>query len=159
MYFVRTDIKRFFILRGQSNTDELKEADKEANMTAWQFTKELAYQMFLLDTLDLVDDNRSEDKHAVGFRNAQKRTKDILKEEYKIENPDLELKKELAVCPFARENKKSGITFAHKTVYEYFTAVKLYEDYFARFDSDYFKDKDKDTAAMEVMESFIEAFR
>lgn len=146
-------------LRGQSNTDEFKKADKEANMTAWQFTKELAYQMFLLDTLDLVDDNRSKDKHAVGFRNAQNRAKDVLKEEYKIAGPNLELKRELAVCPFARKNEKGGITFAHKTVYEYFTAVKLYEDYFAKFDDKYFNNNDNDTAAMDITESFIEAFR
>ena len=145
-------------LKGQSNTDGFKEADKKANMTAWQFTKELAYQMCLVDSLDLIDDG-SNDKRAVGFRNAQKRTKYILKEEYKIENPDLELKKELAVCPFAKENGRRGITFAHKTVYEYFTAVKLYEDYFAKFDDKYFNDNDNDTAAMDVMQSFIEAFR
>ena len=146
-------------LRGQSNTDEFKEADKEANMTAWQFTKELAYQMFLLDTLDLVDDNRSEDKHAVGFRNARNRAKDILKEEYKIAEPNLELKKELAVCPFAKKNGKGGITFAHKSVYEYFTAVKLYEDYLVKFNTDYLDNNNEDTAAKEVFESFIEAFR
>lgn len=146
-------------LRGQSNTEEIKEADKETNITAWQFTKELAYQMFLVDSLDLVDDDTSTDRRAVGFRNAQKRTKDILKEKYKIEEPNLDIKKELAVCPFTKENEMGGITFAHKTVYEYFTAVKLYEDYFARFDADYFKANDNDTAAKEVMESFIEAFR
>lgn len=146
-------------LRGQSNTDEFKEADKEANMTAWQFTKELAYQMFLLNTLDLVDDDESKARCAIGFRNAKKRTADVLKEEYNIINPDLDLKKELAICPFAKENGQGGITFAHKTVYEYFTAVKLYEDYFARFDSDYYQTKDKATAAKEVVESFIEAFR
>lgn len=148
-------------LRGQSNTDKFKEADKEANMTAWQFTKELAYQMFLVDSLDLVDDTSS-DRRADGFRRAKTRTEYILKEVYKIPNPDLELKKELVVCTFAKENGQGGITFAHKTVYEYFTAVKLYEDYFARFDSDYFKAKEKDKekyVAMEVMESFIEAFR
>ena len=146
-------------LRVQSNTDEFKEADKEANMTAWQFTKELAYQMFLLNTLDLVDDDESKERCAIGFRNAKKRTADVLKEEYNIINPDLDLKKELAICPFAKENGQGGITFAHKTVYEYFTAVKLYEDYFARFDSDYYQTKDKATAAKEVVESFIEAFR
>ena len=146
-------------LRGYSNTDELKEADKEANMIAWQFTKELAYQMFLNDTLDLVDDDASKDRLATGYCNAKKRTEAILKEEFDIEEPNLELKKELAVCPFAKENEKGGITFAHKTVYEYFTAVKLYEDYFAKFDEKYFSDKDDDTAAMDVMESFIEAFR
>ena len=145
-------------LTGQSNTDKFKEAYKEANMTAWQFTKELAYQMFLVDSLDLIDDG-SKDRRADGFRNAQKRTNDILKEEYKIENPDLELKKELAVCPFAKENGQGGITFAHKTIYEYFTAVKLYEDYFAKFDDKYFNDNDNDTAAMDVTQSFIEAFR
>lgn len=148
-------------LRGQSNTDEFKETDKESNLIAWQFTKELAYQMFLLDTLDLVDDGNQNgsDRRAVGFHNAQERTKDILKKEYKIKGPNLELKKELAVCPFAKENVNGGITFAHKTVYEYFTAVKLYEDYFAKFDKKYFNDNDDDTAAMDVMESFIEAFR
>lgn len=145
-------------LKGQSNTDKFKKADKESNMIAWQFTKELAYQMFLNCTLDLVDDTSS-NRQAVGFRNAQKRTKDILKEEFQIQEPNLELKKELAVCPFARENEKGGITFAHKTVYEYFTAVKLYEDYFAKFDTDYFNNTDENVAAKKVMESFIEAFR
>lgn len=128
-------------------------------MIAWQYTKELAYQMFLLNKPDLVDDDESEERRAIGFRNAKKRTEDILKEEYKIINPDLELKKELAICPFAKEKGTGGITFAHKTVYEYFTAVKLYEDYFARFDTAFFKANDEVTAAKEVMESFIEAFR
>ena len=146
-------------LRGQSNTYEFKEVDKESNLIAWQFTKELAYQMFLLDTLDLVDDDNSEVRHAVGYRNAKKRTAEILKEEYDIETPDFELKKELAVCPFAKENGQGGITFAHKTVYEYFTAVKLYEDYLVKFNTDYFKNNNEDTAAKEVLESFIEAFR
>lgn len=145
-------------LRGQSNISEFKEADKEANLTAWQFAKELAYQMFLLTTLDLVDDNISNDWRAIGFRNAKKRTKDILKEEYKIETPNLELKRELAVCPFAKENEKGGITFAHKTVYEYFTAVKLYEDYFAKFTKDYFENHQKE-APSEVIKASIEAFR
>ncbi len=128
-------------------------------MTAWQFTKELAYQMFLVGSLDLIDDDNSKDRRAVGFRNAKKRTEDILREEYDIEDPDLELKKELAVCPFAKDNDQGGITFAHKTVYEYFSAVKLYEDYFAKFDDKYFNDNDNDTAAMDVTQSFFEAFR
>ena len=85
-------------------------------MTAWQFTKELAYQMFLVGSLDLIDDDNSKDRRAVGFRNAKKRTEDILREEYDIEDPDLELKKELAVCPFAKDNDQGGITFAHKRV-------------------------------------------
>ena len=135
-----------------------KKEEKEANLTAWQFAKELAYQMFLLTTLDLDDDNISNDWRAIGFRNAKKRTKDILKEEYKIETPNLELKRELAVCPFAKENEKGGITFAHKTVYEYFTAVKLYEDYFAKFTKDYFENHQKE-APSEVIKASIEAFR
>jgi hypothetical protein len=48
----------------------------------------------------------------------------------------------------------------HKTVYEYFTAVKLYEDSFADYDSDYFNKIDNyDLMAKEVMESYVEAFR
>lgn len=84
-------------IQGQHNTYELREADKEAALTAWQYTKELAYQMFLLNTLDLVEDDELEGRHAIGFRNAKKRTADILKKEYTILNPDLELKKELAI--------------------------------------------------------------
>ncbi len=146
-------------IQGQRSTYELKKADKEANLIAWQYTKELAYQMFLLNTLDLIDDNRLDKYLAIGFHNAKKRTRIILKEKYNLDNVNLELKKELAVCPFAKENEMGGISFAHKTVYEYFTAVKLYEDYFAGFDSEYFSKRTNDIAAKEVMGSFIEAFR
>ena len=154
-------------LRGQSNTDGFKEADKEANLIAWQYTKEIAYQMYLHNTIDLIDSDNNTDFKAIGFRNAQKRTIDIIKEKYKFKNIDLEVKKELAVCPFTRNNQDQGsITFAHKSVYEYFAAVKLYEDYFEKFNSSYFKSHPKassgeynDDVIKDVMTSYVEAFR
>lgn len=141
---------------------KLKKADKRTNLIAWQYTKEIAYQMFLLDTLDLADSNISDNKHAIGLKNAKERTKTILQDKYGIDVPDnaLELKKELALCPFTRTNGTGGITFAHKTVYEYFTAVKLYEDYFAKFNKSYFDNPDKSAkAAEDVIMAAIDAFR
>ncbi len=143
-------------LKGQRNTSDFEDADKKSNLTAWQFTKELAYQMFLLDIYDLVDSDKDDSINAKGFTNAKERTKKYLN--FEVTDSDLELKKELALCPFAKDNGKGGITFAHKTVYEFFTAVKLYEDYFAKFSKDYFKDHKKD-APSEVIKTSIEAFR
>lgn len=149
----------------QEGRADLAAADAEtnANLIAWQYTKELAYQMFLLNTLDLAESGDPEHPRTMGLKNAKIRTKAFLKEKYGLDVNDdsLELKKELALCPFTRSNSIGGITFAHKSVYEYFTAVKLYEDYFAQFDAQYF-DKTKpqtEDAAKAVAESYINAFR
>lgn len=109
-------------LRGQGDCTHLTEADIQSNLIAWQYTKELAYQMFLLDTLDLVDSNDPENKHAVGLKHAKERTKTVLQEQFgsdfDVPAEALEIKKELALCPFTKGNQAGGITFAHKTVCE-----------------------------------------
>ncbi len=115
--------------------------------------------MFLLDTLDLVESDVSNSNESIGLRNAKSRTKYLLEKWYNLKNVKLDIKKELAVCPFTKANGHGGITFAHKTVYEYFTAVKLYEDYFASFNTEYFQKRTKSSAAKAVIECFIEAFR
>lgn len=119
----------------QEGKADLAAADikANANLIVWQYTKELAYQMFLLNTLDLAESGDPDHPRTIGLKNARGRTKALLKEKYGLDVNDdsLEMKKELALCPFTRSNNTGGITFAHKTVYEYFTAVKLYEDYFA----------------------------
>lgn len=143
------------------------EYDEKANIINWQYTKELAYQMFLNDTLILSDQQLME--------NAEKRTIEVLKEK----RPDIVADKEncvidklkyLAVTHFAKkasdesdkeDSKKIGIEFAHKTVYEYFTAVKLYEDYFAEITADYPTNTDINglTSLEKVWTNIIEAFR
>lgn len=150
-------------IQSQEGQVDLVEADAGSNIITWQYTKELAYQMFLLNTLDLAEVGDPEHPHTKGLKNARSRTKAFLKEKCGLEVNDdaLKPKKELALCPFTRSNNADGITFAHKTVYEYFTAVKLYEDYFTQFDAKYFQNNKPQTeaAAKAVAESYIEAFR
>lgn len=163
---------RSIIMREHSATmtgsDRLRrsEADKKMRLEHWQYTKELAYQMLFVRDLNLIDDDSSKDPRAVGFRNAQTRTEKQLKDKYKynIDKSELSTSKYLAVFRFAKSNHQKGVTFAHKTVYEYFMAVKLYEDYIAKFNADYFADHEKSDEAKvkaytEMMESFVEAFR
>ncbi|MBR3046024.1 MAG: pentapeptide repeat-containing protein [Oscillospiraceae bacterium] len=150
-------------LRKQRMQKTLTKKDAKSNQIAWQYTKEIAYQMFLLGTLDLVHANDRKDPHAVGLQHAKARTKTVLRgifgADFTVSENDLAVKKELALCPFARENEAGGITFAHKTVYEYFAAVKLYEDYFAKFNASYFGEKSADEAAADVIKTAIAAFR
>lgn len=131
------------------------ENDEKENIINWQFTKELAYQMFLHDTLILSDSEL--------IKNAENRTAEVLVKRGIIANKnDLEIDKlkYLAVTHFAKETtNEKGIEFAHKTVYEYFTAVKLYEDYFAEITEDY-PEPDEDYEMLEkVWTNIIEAFR
>lgn len=164
------DAFRLILLRkyidGHDDHLNLSEADKKHNLIAWQYTKELAYQMFLLKIPDLIGSDEIDNQYSKGFQNAQNRTKEIMKTKYGLDvnDNDLEIKKELALCPFTKENGKEGITFVHKTVYEYFTAVKIYEDYFSKFSSDYFTEHNKNDevrkqSRFEILESFVEAFR
>ena len=130
------------------------ETERLYKLINWQFTKELAYQMFLNDTLTLTNcDKYGIDR--IGY--AKARTVAVLRERGKsVSQIDTELY--LAVSYFAK-GQSEGIEFAHKTVYEYFTALKLYEDYFACFNSEYFKEHDMDIAVEEVWNNIIEAFR
>ena len=134
------------------------ENDEKENIINWQFTKELAYQMFLHNTLILSDLKLIE--------NAENRTAEILVKRGIIASiGDLKIDKlkYLAVTHFAKETtNEKGIEFAHKTVYEYFTAVKLYEDYFAEITADYpanIEIRNGLTPLENVWINIIEAFR
>ena len=146
---------------GQGDYTNLNNADKTTRLIAWQYTKEIAYQMFLLDTLTLAESNDLNNIYAKGLKNAKTRTITVLREKYDlyVQDNDLEIRKELGICPFMTSNGVGGISFVHKTVYEYFTAVKLYEDYFAKFNKSYFNRKRMNDAAEDVMNTAIEAFR
>lgn len=135
----------------------LKNESEKENIINWQFTKELAYQMFLHDTLILSDSEL--------IKNAEKRTIEVLKEKRPDiatdeENFVIDKLKYLAVTHFAKEiTEEKGIEFAHKTVYEYFTAVKLYEDYFAEITEDYPEPNEDHEMLEKVWTNIIEAFR
>lgn len=133
----------------------LKDKSEKENIINWQFTKELAYQMFLHNTLILSDLKLIE--------NAENRTAEVLVKRGIIANKnDLEIDKlkYLAVTHFAKETtSEKGIEFAHKTVYEYFTAVKLYEDYFAEITEDYPEPNEDHEMLEKVWTNIIEAFR
>lgn len=98
---------------------EDKRKDFEINR---QFTKELAFQMFLNDKLeDILESSFVEIAKEKVKSWAQE------KQSYQVNSPDFE--KLFAINHFAYKKNKA-IEFAHKTIGEYFTAVKLYEDYF-----------------------------
>ncbi len=140
-----------------SGVYEGAETERLYKLINWQFTKELAYQMYLNDTLTLTNcDKYGIDR--IGY--AKTRTIAVLRERKKeiSENTEIDTELYLAVSYFAK-GQSEGIEFAHKTVYEYFTALKLYEDYFACFNSEYFKEHDMDIAVEEVWNNIIEAFR
>ena len=124
---------------------------------SWQFTKELAYQMHLHGTL--------ETETAIGsdlVENAMNRTRTILREKYP-EDTELQqaleraesrqyFDKHFCIMHFQSGSRENGAEFAHKTVGEYFTAVKLYEDYFECV-------KDPETTTEQVWRNIFEAFR
>lgn len=100
---------------------KLKELDKRQFDINWQYTKELAYQMFLNGTLESALDNKL-------VKAAKAMTAKVCNTTETNIKPETE--RYYAVFHFVSRNSE-GIEFAHKTVGEYFTAVKLYEDYFA----------------------------
>lgn len=99
--------------------NEKTEKESEINK---QFTKELAFQMFLNDKLeDVLDSDLVEI--------AKEKTAQLMLKKYSYECIKPEFKKIYALNHFAF-GSSDAVEFAHKTVGEYFTAVKLYEDYF-----------------------------
>lgn len=141
-------------------------ADRRRCIIYWQYAKELAYQMFLRNTLDLSDACNPNDRKYIGLQSAKKRTVSFLKEAFpaqfnELKEDDLRTTTFLSIFHFARSEDENycGITFAHKTVYEYFTAVKLYEDYFAKFNNSYYKNADINIIAQDLIDSAITAFR
>ncbi len=108
--------KREYITSDLSS--ELCKTDEQIEKTLWQYLKEIAFQIFLTskspDTAEkaLIDKARS-----------------FMEEDQECINPNV-LEMLPAVFHFSFGNDDGGIIFVHKTVAEYFIAVKIYEDYF-----------------------------
>ena len=109
-------------------------ADNIRRKVYWQYTKELAYQMTIIGDLTLSD---TEENSYSGIFEAQNMTRKMLdydnpdngdKIDFSIDNTEY-----MSVFQFAKSDDcGQSIEFVHKTVYEYFTAVKLFEDYFQK---------------------------
>lgn len=129
------------------------ETEKEVEINR-QFTKEIAFQMFLNGKLDGVLESD-------WVNIAKEKTIQWGIERYGNENIKLEFKKLFTLNHFAFNND-NAVEFAHKTVGEYFTAIKFYEDYFkSEFDEVEGKDL-KDISLVitkEVWRSIFNAFR
>lgn len=98
-----------------------EETEKEVEINR-QFTKEIAFQMFLNEKLDGVLEND-------WLNIAKEKTVQWGRERYGDEDIKPEFKKIFTLNHFAFD-KCDAVEFAHKTVGEYFTAVKIYEDFF-----------------------------
>lgn len=155
--------------------------DKQHQIVFWQYAKELAYQMFLLNVLSLSETNefdleyeyRRDDNFGYynyyldsisetpGIKRAKSRTIKIIQEAhgFRISEQDLNTAEFLALFSFANGYGDRGIAFAHKTVYEYFTAIKIFEDYFALFNNPQFISKTETEKTDIVIRNSIEAFR
>lgn len=135
-------------------------SEEQMRVVFWQYTKEIAYQMFLLNTLTLSDVGDKDGKMYLGYMYAKKRTKELLEiKGIHISETDLQPTRYLSVFSFAKSDGKQGITFVHKTVYEFFTAVKLYEDYFEPFNATTMSCLDENRQKEIVLHNTIEAFR
>ena len=115
-----------FNVIGTRQYNEWTEASKEEFEINRQFTKELAFQMFLNDKLEEVLCSNF-------VQIAKEKVVDWAQKKYLYQIKELEFEKLFAINHFAY-GKNDAIEFAHKTIGEYFTAVKLYEDYFENID-------------------------
>ena len=113
-----------FNVIGTRRYNELTEDTKRDFEINRQFTKELAFQMFLNDKLE---DILKSDFVQIAKEKAMCWAQNNLSCQVK----ELEFEKLFAINHFAY-GKNNAIEFAHKTIGEYFTAVKLYEDYFGQ---------------------------
>ena len=113
-----------FNVIGKRQYNELNtecEIDFEINK---QFTKEIAFQMFLNKKLE-------ETLESSYVTTAKQKVIKWFQEKYDTDSSTViepEFKKLFAMNHFAY-NRKDAVEFVHKTVGEYFVAVKLYEDY------------------------------
>ncbi len=124
----------------------MQEDDERTFALNWQYTKELAYRIFLNGKSPTVLEN-------VDMQKAKDYTKELEYQKSKssgvLENDDTQdakdrfmkacdavLERYFTLFHFASEKKHEGklkgMEFAHKTVTDYFAAVKLYEDYFEK---------------------------
>lgn len=139
--------------------------EEQQRLVLWQYAKELAYQMFLLNSLTLSEEGKENSVMFIGLKRAKERTIKIIEEKinesskYRIRPENLSPKAFLAIFSFAKDNGQNGITFVHKTVYEYFTAIKIYEDYFASLNSTRFRKMSEEQQMKEVIQNTVEAFR
>lgn len=109
----------------------LENEDMQQKIVAKQLVKELAYLLFLQGKIeDEAVDNETRNK-------AHSRALTVLEENYEIgeveefeQKYDTLIKREYCISYFMCGNENGTVEFAHKTIIEYFTAVKLYEDYF-----------------------------
>ena len=128
----------------RNRSRELTELDRRQFDINWQYTKELAFQMFLNNTLESALGN--------DLVNAAKAmTAKICNTTEADIQPETD--RYYAVFHFVSQ-KSEGIEFAHKTVGEYFTAVKLYEDYFANTLTDM-----SDESVEDIWKNIFQAFR
>ena len=111
-----------FNIIGTRRYNEWTEASKEEFEINRQFTKELAFQMFLNDKLDDILESEF-------IQIAKEKVVYYIQKKHLCQVKELEFQKLFAINHFAYD-KNNAIEFAHKTIGEYFTAVKLYEDYF-----------------------------
>ena len=124
-------------------------SDEQCAVILWQLTKEISYQMCLHDTLYSAANTKL-------ITNAKIRVRaNLNRNDLTDEVLDKMLEKLPAIFYFSSVDEK-GIEFAHKTVAEYFTAVKLYEDYLAWITDD--TPEDEETLE-KVWINIIEAFR
>lgn len=102
----------------------LCKTDEQTEKILWQYLKEIAFQIFLTPNHSDTADKALIDK-AQSFM-----------EDYNecINSNVFEMLP--AVFHFSSGDGNGGIEFVHKTVAEYFIAVKIYEDYFKYFNSD-----------------------
>lgn len=105
----------------KKRNSELRNSDERLIDVNWQYTKELAFQMFLNDKLESALDNSLIKAAKAMTAKLCNTTESSIR---------LETDRYYAFFHFVSKNSE-GIEFAHKTVGEYFTAVKLYEDYFS----------------------------
>lgn len=120
----------------------------------WQFTKEIAFQMFLNEELGGVLESD-------WVNIAKEKTIQWGQKEYGDEDINPEFNKIFALNHFAFK-KNNAVEFAHKTVGEYFTATKFYEDYFKLMFNAMKSESSKEiplAVAKEVWRSIFNAFR
>ena len=111
-----------FNVIGTRRYNEWTETSQNEYQINKQFTKELTFQMFLNDKLD--------DVLCSNFvQIAKEKVVDWAQKKHLSQVIEPEFEKLFAINHFAY-GKNDAIEFAHKTIGEYFTAVKLYEDYF-----------------------------
>lgn len=143
-----------FRVIGKKEYHIMKEETENEVEISRQFTKEIAFQMFLNEKLDGVLESD-------WVNIAKEKTLQWGQERYGNEEIKLEFKKLFTLNHFAFNNA-NAVEFAHKTVGEYFTAIKFYEDYF-KFVFDVMEGENlKDISlalTREVWRSIFKAFR